>query len=493
MTNAFLALEKDGRPTGLGVLAWMVVAVMGFNLAYAVPATSPLILVYLFALTQLARADRWRLAFYPGLGVGLMIAGMHLTFFWNLFSFGAAALWLVFAIWIGFFTVLARLAVNRFGRGGWVLVPVIWMGLEYYRSELYFLRFSWLSPGYAFAWLPAPALGGVGVYGLGFLLMAMACLAGFIWARSKVKAGAVLAAEMGLLFVLTQVPGASPTPRGGEDVRIAGVQMEFPAENEVLVRLTELIRRYPETQLIVLSEYTFDGPVPERIRNWCRKNAVHLIVGGKDPAPGGGFYNTAFVISPAGEIVFRQVKTVPIQFFKDGLPATAQRVWESPWGKLGICICYDLSYSRVTDELIRQGAQALIVPTMDVADWGRRQHELHGRIAPARAAEYGVPIFRLASSGISQNVDNRGGISAQAPFGGDGAVLRGELRLGSAGRLPPDRFLVPPATGATILLAGYFFLGAIRKAAGGGKQGLEKKTTGHEGGNTEREHKHEVA
>ena len=62
---------------------------------------------------------------------------------------------------------------------------------------------------------------------------------------------------------------------------------------------------------------------------------------------------------------------------------------------IGICICYDLSYRRVTDPLIRMGAQALIVPTMDVADWGRRQHELHARVAPVRAAEYGVPIFRL--------------------------------------------------------------------------------------------------
>jgi apolipoprotein N-acyltransferase len=54
---------------------------------------------------------------------------------------------------------------------------------------------------------------------------------------------------------------------------------------------------------------------------------------------------------------------------------------------IGICICYDLSYSRVTDRLLRLGAQALIVPTMDLIDWGRRQHELHARVAPMRAAE----------------------------------------------------------------------------------------------------------
>ncbi len=46
--------------------------------------------------------------------------------------------------------------------------------------------------------------------------------------------------------------------------------------------------------------------------------------------------------------VFKQAKSVPIEFFQDGRPAAEQRLWHSPWGNLGICICYDLSYSRVT-------------------------------------------------------------------------------------------------------------------------------------------------
>ena len=153
--------------------------------------------------------------------------------------------------------------------------------------------------------------------------------------------------------------------------------MEFPSENEVLLRLNDLIRSHPDAELVVLSEYTFDGPVPAAVRDWCRKNRRYLVVGGKDPAPGGNFYNTAFVIGPDGDIVFRQVKAVPIQFFKDGLPAPEQKLWDSPWGKIGICVCYDLSYTRVTDRLVKLGAEALIVPTMDVADWGQ---------APARIA-----------------------------------------------------------------------------------------------------------
>jgi predicted amidohydrolase len=217
------------------------------------------------------------------------------------------------------------------------------------------------------------------------------------------------------------------------------------------LNLDKLIKKHPRAQLLVLSEYTFDGPVPETIKAWCRTNQRYVVVGGKDPAPGSQYYDTDFVIGPSGEVIFKQGKSVPIQFFKDGLPAREQKLWDSPWGKIGFCVCYDLSYSRVTDQLIRLGAQAIIVPTMDVVDWGRHQHKLHARVAPIRAAEYRVPIFRLASSGISQCVDANGCVLATAPMPGDGAMIFGALQLGKTGSLPWDRVLAPASVGMTSL------------------------------------------
>jgi apolipoprotein N-acyltransferase len=234
-------------------------------------------------------------------------------------------------------------------------------------------------------------------------------------------------------------------------LKVAGIQAEFPQANYVPHLLDKALAKFPDAELFVLSEYTFDGPVPTSVLAWCQRNSKHLIVGGKDPT-GDNYYNTSFVVSPVGEIVFKQVKSVPIQFFADGLPAPEQKVWESPWGKLGICTCYDLSYTRVTDELIRQGAQAIINPTMDVMDWGAYQHQLHSRVAPVRAAEYGVPIFRVASSGVSQLVDACGRVVASAPVGGDEAVIGGELNLAAAGRRPVDRWLAPLCVGISGLL-----------------------------------------
>jgi apolipoprotein N-acyltransferase len=435
------------------ILIWSMAAAATFHAAYASAYTSPLIVLYLFALLQLAQTDRWRKAFYSGLGVGMLIAVVRLAFFWRLFSGGALALWLVYAFWIGLFVALARLSLLRLGpRWGWLLIPFVWTGLEYFRSELYYLRFSWLNIGYAFAGAPwQGTLKLAGVYGVGFLLAGLASIAGYAWQKSRTKAVVVLVlAAAGVcltsLWARTEQPGP-PIAR----VRVVGVQMEFPSENEVWLRLNDTLRAHPEAELLVLSEFTFQGPVPQKITEWCRQRKRYLIAGGKEPGPGANFYNTAYVIGPGGDVVFRQVKAVPIQFLKDGLPAPEQELWNSPWGKIGICICYDLSYTRVTDRLVELGAEALIVPTMDVVDWGQAQHKLHARIAPVRAAEYGLPIFRLASSGISQLIDCAGHVNATTPCPGDGAVLAGVLEMRDAGHRPLDRWLAPFATGVTVL------------------------------------------
>lgn len=189
------------------------------------------------------------------------------------------------------------------------------------------------------------------------------------------------------------------------------------------------------------------------MRNWCRTEQKFLIIGGKDESPTDNFYNTAFVVGPNGDTLFQQAKSVPVQFFKDGLPASHQKLWVSPWGRLGICVCYDLSYTHVTDELVRQGAQLLIVPTMDVIEWGRHEHELHARVAPVRAMEYGLPIFRVASSGISQGVDHHGQVQSRAPFPGEGEGIQFKVSPVGRGSRPPDRWL---AWGSVILTA--FFI-----------------------------------
>jgi len=74
--------------------------------------------------------------------------------------------------------------------------------------------------------------------------------------------------------------------------------------------------------------------------------------------------------------------------------------------------------------------------------------------------EYRIPIFRVASSGISQLVNGSGSLTAMAPCPGDGAMISGALELSSAGRLPLDRWLAPAASGLTGLVILLLLLGS---------------------------------
>ncbi|MSU57506.1 MAG: hypothetical protein EXS35_04890 [Pedosphaera sp.] len=467
-------------PAGYQPLSWWravllaLMAVVCFHAAYtpALPGPWALAIIgYVAGLIQLARLRTTRQSFYAGLAVGFACGAPQLIFFWKLFGAGAIALWLVLAFWTSVFVALAHCALVRFGpMRGALLIPFLWTGLEYFRSELYYLKFSWLNVGYTLAEWPFMPIGILGMYGVGFAVVffavAIPAICRFLRQIEVSLIKLVFLVFLIALFAAILLPGGSSRIRPANFV-LAGVQLEFPTPDEIKMSLDKIIsaqanvplkfyRASTNTDLIVLPEYTLDGEPTQELKDWCRENRKFLIVGGRDSSPGTNYFNTAFVISTNGEVVFKQVKCTPIQFFTDGLPATEQKVWESPWGKIGICICYDFSYTRVTDELVRQGAQMLIVPTMDVADWGRHQHELHARVAPVRAAEYGIPIFRVASSGISQGVSRNGQVQASAPFPGEGEILffGAQLPPGRKGSLPLDRYLAP----ACVVVTGIFIV-----------------------------------
>ena len=140
-------------------------AVAACQLAYTFKTCSFLVVIYLYCLFQLARVKTTRLAFYLGLAIGLLAYAPQSMFLWNIF--GAAAIHtLAHSGLLGsaLFLALARLCLARLGRvPALILIPFLWTGLEYFRSELYYLRFSWLNAGYAFSenlqWLPLKLLG----------------------------------------------------------------------------------------------------------------------------------------------------------------------------------------------------------------------------------------------------------------------------------------------------------------------------------------------
>jgi apolipoprotein N-acyltransferase len=420
-------------PSGFAAAA---VAGLGYTIGFAAPGAAPAVLIALPALCILARLRTPRQAFYIGALTGLAMYVPSLAFFVHIFGPAAALLWLIVAFPTGIFVLLLNIARRRLGPT-WALwlTPIFWTALEYFRSEVWYLRFAWLLPGQAAAFLPGVRCLALGVYGLGFVYVLLAAMVVTSNLRFRVIGiiGTLVAA---LVMYFPKLP---PTPLDAS-LHVAGIQLEDAKPQVVADALNHLALAHPEAQLLVLCEYQFADPVPPIIRNVIRKLKRYLIVGGCQYAEKNSFYDTAFVIGPDGNDVFQQAKSVPVQFIQDGLPATQRRVWDSPWGKIGIAICYDVSYARVMDDFVRQGAQGLIIPTSDATNWGEFERRmLHGRLAPVRCAEYGIPEFGVWSSGVSQLTDRYGRVVATAGYPGQGEMIAGPLDLESPGHIPPDR------------------------------------------------------
>ena len=443
----------------LPLLLLMAVSALLYHAALWVEPAAPwLVAGSAAALAAMVRAKTARRAFYAGIGASLLVVVPHLWFLTGIFSAVAVPLWLSLALWTGLFCGTLHV-VHRKGGMGWTiaLAPMLWMGLEYYRSEVWLLRFSWLSPGFA---MPAEKMGwlfqSLGVYGSGALLV----LAGTALTLSRKP---LWAAAAGLLVPALLLPG-QPRVTSETSVRMTGVQYEQGSSGQLMDGLEAARQAYPDTQLFLLPEYSFDGPVPAEFRDWCREHRCWLLAGGKhysttlkNKAGEPAYYNTAFVIGPEGTEVHRQAKSQPIQFFDDGLPAPSQEVWDSPWGKLGICICYDQNYATIIDPLAAGGMRALLIPTLDLQAWGAHQHWLAGRLAGIRAVEYGVPAVRLASSGISQFIDAQGRVLASGSMPGQGEIVSAIIPLSAGPRRPWDRL---PAK-AAMLPAGLLILWAL--------------------------------
>lgn len=125
---------------------WLALAVACFHAAYTsiqYPAAGLLIFGYAYGLVRLTEQPNVRRAFYFGLATGFLCYAPQLFFFWRIFGPAAVVLWLILAFWIGLFMAIVCGAIRRWGKvkAAW-LIPIVWTGIEYFRSELYYLKFS---------------------------------------------------------------------------------------------------------------------------------------------------------------------------------------------------------------------------------------------------------------------------------------------------------------------------------------------------------------
>lgn len=130
-------------------------------------------------------------------------------------------------------------------------------------------------------------------------------------------------------------------------------------------------------------------------------------------------YNTVLIISPSGEIIGKYRKThLTYKELDAGIvPGDELKVFDLPFGKIGILICWDQWFPDAARELAKKGAEIIFVSTAGDPECLYR----------ARAYENGV---HLVVSGITNDeympsciINQKGEITAKVPDGKNGYVV----------------------------------------------------------------------
>lgn len=194
-------------------------------------------------------------------------------------------------------------------------------------------------------------------------------------------------------------------------MRVAVAQID-PKLAEVDRNLETCVARLEEAakggaQLLVLPEcaipgYMFDsaeealpfaeeipGPSTEVLERECRRLGMHVVCGMLERDPE-GLRNAAVLIGPDGLIgTYRKTHLPFLGVDRFVVPGDGLAVYDTPLGRIGLEICYDLRFPEVTRTLALRGADIVAHPT-NFPLAARPQTEF---ITRARAAENRVYLL----------------------------------------------------------------------------------------------------
>ncbi|MDI5979333.1 apolipoprotein N-acyltransferase [Amycolatopsis magusensis] len=291
-----------------------------------------------------------------------------------------------------------------------------------------------------------------GVYGITFLIGWFASTAVWAWetrnARKFVVYGGVLAAVFAaggarlVFFAPTEqsvrVAAVSPTRAADQRSSAAQSTMDLkywraadvvaadpratsaafaPVTDDLLeqtrtqARAGAKIVLWPETHARVLERDHRD--LLDRTAVIAREtgayvNIAYALYTGEAP----NIRNVSTMITPDGQVAWTYDKSepTPMEPMTPG-PGELPTV-DTPYGRIAGAICYDADFPHLMRQAADKGADLLLVPANDWAEFS----ELHAEKAVFRNVEYGYSMLRDSAHGLSTAVDAQGRVLAETDW-----------------------------------------------------------------------------
>jgi apolipoprotein N-acyltransferase len=350
----------------------------------------------------------------------------------------------------------------------------LWVALEYARTFL-LTGFPWNLLGYTqYRNLPLIQIASfTGVYGISFLLALANAVLALAYLRFRRGEGRIFLPVIGVGVIIVGVVQFGKThlasgEAGGGEVRVLiaqgnieqGIKWDRQFVGRTLTTYRRLSRRAGEAlDLIVWPETAVPfflqegGPWTEEVLDVPRALGAHLLVGSPDRTDGDPprYYNSAFLVAPAGKIVqkYDKMHLVPfgeyvplssVLFFVqrmahgigDFSPGRSFTVFETPKGRFAVLICFEAIFPDQVRRYVLAGADFLVNITNDAWFGDSAAPYQHLSMAAMRAVENGVFLVRAANTGISALVAPSGRIVQQSGLFVE-TILSGAVARGTGG------------------------------------------------------------
>ena len=187
----------------------------------------------------------------------------------------------------------------------------------------------------------------------------------------------------------------------------AGVGAQFIATPEV----TNIVSRSRPHQRAVLQEQSVE-PTLAALREKAAEHGVWVLIGSLALREGEHFVNRSFLIGPGGEIaahydkvhMFDVAISAQEEYHESAYfrPGTQAVLADTPFGKLGMAICYDMRFPALSSALAQAGAQIIAYPSAFSVVTGAAHWE---SLLRARAIENGAWVIAPAQTGTHTAAD----------------------------------------------------------------------------------------
>lgn len=452
-----------------------IVAGVLFVLALQPYSILPLALIAFALLAVLVRRASGFIAFRLGyfFGLGQFVPGL----FWITESFQVEADrfgWLALPAVLGLsallsvFPALACALAARMERAGLPLalsMATSWTATEWLRGHV-LTGFPWNLAAYTLSDWPvaAQASSVFGSYGLGFLLVLCAALAGLAFVSaadgkriSRLATAGAIALSVTAFGAMRLLFADVPSERGAQ-IRVVqpniaqSAKWDDATRNSNILKLIALSAQPGDFDILLWPETAWPGFLAEdagarAMLGWLLPETGVLLTGSperEETGAGTVYRNAVLAISRDGTILTRYAKhhLVPfgeyvpwrsllplqrlVQSLGDFTPGPGPRTLAfGPHPYAGIAICYEIIFpGHVVDDAIRP--DWIFNATNDAwfgASIGPWQHLASARM---RAIEEGLPLVRAANTGISAVVDSYGATLAMLEIDTSGVI---DIRL----------------------------------------------------------------